>query len=146
MFLCFWQPVLLGKYQKAQIPCITFFVLENIWHLNFIWKWPNSQGIVNFVPVYFGFLGTQNSNKIHNFLQIRFTSSKIMISYVFYYENGGLDRIWAFWHFSGKIGRQNYSVWYSGTKCLAASVAWCLFLKNNANILNQTVRLQCFLC
>ena len=29
----------------------SYFMLENIWHHHFTWSWPNSQEIVNFVPI-----------------------------------------------------------------------------------------------
>ena len=42
------------------------------------------------------------------FLWIQSTSCKIMITYVFWHENGGIHKIWAFWHFSSRTGHQKY--------------------------------------
>ena len=80
----------------------SLFMLENTWYHNFTWSWPNSQEIVNFVPIYFGFPGTHNWNIIHNFLWIRSTSGKLMISYVSSMKMEDYMEI-VFWHFSRKI-------------------------------------------
>ena len=42
----FWRPLLLEKCQETQIPCI-----PSIWHHHFTWNRPNSQQIMNFVPI-----------------------------------------------------------------------------------------------
>ena len=61
----------------------SIFMLENIWYHHFNRGGPNSQEIVNFIPN-MGPGGTKlNWSKIHNFLWIRFTLGKIMISYDF---------------------------------------------------------------
>ena len=50
------------------------------WYYNFTWRGLNSQEIVNS----FQFSSRTHSwNKIHNFLWIRSTSGKMMMSYVF---------------------------------------------------------------
>ena len=46
--LYFWQLVLIKKRQKAQIP--NFYTKKHM-ILNFNWSGPNSQEIVNFVPI-----------------------------------------------------------------------------------------------
>ena len=61
----------------------SIFMLENIWYHHLTRSGPNSQEIVNFIPN-IGPGGTKLSwSKIHNFLWIRFTLGKIMISYDF---------------------------------------------------------------
>ena len=72
----------------------SIFMLENMYYHNFTWIGPNSQETANFAPI----IGPQgpklNENKIKNFLWIQSTSGKMMISYVFWYENGGIHGIW----------------------------------------------------
>ena len=53
--------------------------------------------------------------QIHNFLWIRSTSGKMMISFVFWHQNGRMHGIWAFWYFLSKTVRQKYSAWILGT-------------------------------
>ena len=69
----------------------SFFMLENTYH-NFTRRGANSQEIVNAVSI----MGPPGSklywNKVHNFLQILSTSSKIM-AYVFWNENGEIHGI-----------------------------------------------------
>ena len=88
-------------------------MLENIYY-NFTKRGPNSQEIVTVVSI-MGLPGPElNWNIVHNFLRILCTSGKMMVSYVFQHKNGGIHGIWAFWHFSSKIGRQKYSAWVPG--------------------------------
>ena len=61
----------------------SILMLENIWYYHFTWSGPNSQEIVNLFQFSSGPPGTHNSNEIHNFLWIRSTSGKMMMSYVF---------------------------------------------------------------
>ena len=90
------------------------FMLQNIWYHHFTRSRPNSQETVNFIPN-MGPRGTKlNWSKIHNFLWIRFTLGKIMISYDFYLENREIHGIWAYWHFSSKTGFQKYSACVPG--------------------------------
>ena len=87
----------------------SIFTVENIWYHHFTWSGTNSQEIVNFLPIMTPRGPKLNWNKIYNFLWIRSTSAKMMVSYAFWYENGGIHGIWAFWHFSSKTGHQIYS-------------------------------------
>ena len=91
----------------------SFFMLENTWYHNFTRRGANSQEIVNAVSI----MGPPGSklywNKVHNFLQILSTSSKIM-AYVFWHENGEIHGIWAFCNFSSKSGCQKYIGWVPG--------------------------------
>ena len=57
---------------------------------------------------------TNNWKKIQNFLEIWSNSGKIMITYVFYHENGRVHGIWAFLHFLSKTVCQKYSAWVPG--------------------------------
>ena len=56
---------------------------------------------------------------IHNFLGIWSNSGKVMITYVFWHENGGIDGICAFLHFLSKTGWQKYSAWVPGDPMLS---------------------------
>ena len=61
----------------------SIFMLENIWYHYFNRSGPNSQEIVTFI-LNMGPGGPKlNWSKIHNFLWLRFTLGKIMISYDF---------------------------------------------------------------
>ena len=82
---------------------------------------------------------TNNWNKIYNFLEVRSNLGKIMITYVFEHENGGIRGIWAFLHFLSKTGCQKYCAYVLGTQRWAASAVWCLYLKKYTNFLNQTI-------
>ena len=59
----------------------SIFMLENIYH-NFTENGPNSQEIMNFVSIVGSRVPELNWNKVHNFLWIRSTSGRIMISYI----------------------------------------------------------------
>ena len=48
---------------------------------SFYLKWVKFSRNCEFVPIQFGSLGTHNWNKIHNYLWIRSTSGKMMVSY-----------------------------------------------------------------
>ena len=78
---------------------------------SFYLKWIEFTRNCDFVSIYFGSLGTYSWNKIHNFLRIRSTSGKMMMSYVFSHEIEGIHGIWASLHLSSKSGRQKYTAW-----------------------------------
>ena len=61
-----WQPILIEKCQKAQIPCVPLFYIRKTCIIIF----QNSQEIANFVPIYLESPGTHNLNKDHNFFWI----------------------------------------------------------------------------
>ena len=55
----------------------------------------------------------------HNSLGIRSNSGNIMITYVFYHENGETHGIWALLHFLSKTGCQIYSACVPGDPMLS---------------------------
>ena len=61
----------------------SIFMLENLWYHHFTRSVPNSQEIVNFIPNMGPGETKLNWSKIHNFLWIRSTLGKILISYDF---------------------------------------------------------------
>ena len=77
----FWQPVLIEKCQKAQIPCVPLFSRQK----TCITIFENSQEIVNSIPIYFESPGTHNLNKDHNFSWI--SPLKVKLRYHMFSRN-----------------------------------------------------------
>ena len=96
------------------IRCHSSIFMQEIWYHHFTWSGMKSHKILSFVLILFGSVSTNNWNRIHNFLEIWSNSGKIMITYVFYHENGGINGIWAFLHFLSKASCQKYSTLVPG--------------------------------
>ena len=80
--LMFWRSLGKTSWRRLHQEKCLLGSYHNYNH-NFTWSWPNSQEIVTFVPIMGPWWPKLNWNKIHIFLWIRSTSSKLMISYVF---------------------------------------------------------------
>ena len=87
-----------------------YFMLENIWHHHFTWSGPNSQKIVNFVPIV-GPRGPElNWNKFAIFCE--FDPLQVDDDIIcFLALKWGIHGTWAFWHFLSKNGGQKCSAW-----------------------------------
>ena len=109
--LYIWQPVLLKNCKKSQIPCTPPFSCQKTYVIIIL---PKLDRISKKLGILFQLLVLEDPNKIQNFLWIQSTSSKIMISYVFWHKNGGINEIWAFWDFSSRTGHRKCSAWVVG--------------------------------
>ena len=99
----FWQPILIEKCQKAQIPCVPLFYIRKTCIIIF----QNSQEIANFVPIYLESPGTHNLNKDHNFFWI--SPLQVKLRYHMFSRN-----IWnlSFGAFLSRTRCQKYSAWF----------------------------------
>ena len=121
-------------------------MLENTWYHHFIWSGPNSQEIVNFFQFSSGPRGPTIGTKFtisceFGPLQVkwwRHMFSNMKNEECMESELSSIFRV--------KVVAKNILLRTLGTQRQAVFAMWCLFLKKKTNLLNQTVRRQCFPC